>query len=143
MAKADSIKHPGIVVSIKDKQVNVLILSQSACSSCHAKGMCAVSDMKEKIIQAVNSNNIELKVGQEVMVSMKKSSGTQAVLMGYFYPFLLVVASLFILSSVNIEDGISALISLGLLIPYYSVLYYFRNKLKKKFIFELSIEDYK
>jgi len=46
-----TIIHPGIIERISGEKVFVRILSQSACSACHAKGACSVADAEEKIIE--------------------------------------------------------------------------------------------
>ena len=76
-----------------------------------------------------------LKVGDKVEVSMRKSLGTKAVMLGYFLPFLLVVATLIISLSLSVGPGLSGLASLSILVPYYMILYRSRNQLKRTFVF--------
>jgi sigma-E factor negative regulatory protein RseC len=96
-----------------------------------------MSDMHEKLIEARRPEDKELKAGDKVLLEMESSLGPRAVLLGYFYPFLLVLASLIITTSIGMDQGISAIISVGLLIPYYTLLYLFRNKMKKRFVFKI------
>jgi positive regulator of sigma E activity len=134
----DDIKHGGRISKISDNIIEVSILSMSACSACHAKGMCSVSDMEEKIVEVRNPKDADYEVGESVIVSMKKSSGNHAVMLGYFIPFLILVISIFTLSKILNDEGMAALISLGLLVPYYIILYIRKEKLKKKFAFFIS-----
>jgi len=138
MPSKDDITHPGIIQTIDDKQINVKILAQSACSSCHAKGMCSVAEMEEKIVVVVNDGRMNYSPGDSVILKMKKSLGPRAVFLGYFLPFLIVTISLFILVSITGKEGISALISLGLLIPYYLVLSFLKDRLAKRFNFAID-----
>ena len=46
-----SIEHLGRVESICDNLIRVGFVSHSSCSSCHAKGVCAVSDVDSKYIE--------------------------------------------------------------------------------------------
>ncbi len=132
----DCISHNGLVEKVEKDKILVKILSTSACASCNAKGMCNVSEMEEKTIE-VPVDGREYEVNQHVTVIMDKKLGPQAVLLGYFYPFLIVLLALIILIPVIGHEGYAALISLGLLAPYYLVLYRLKDKLKKKFYFRI------
>lgn len=132
------ISHKGIINNIDNNKIYISIISQSACASCHVKGMCSVADMKEKIIEIENTKNNNYKIGDTVTVVMEKSSGTKAVVLGYFIPFIILLISLIVLISITNNEGLSGLISIGILIPYYLILYIFRNKLKKIFVFKLG-----
>ncbi|MCD4746361.1 MAG: SoxR reducing system RseC family protein [Bacteroidales bacterium] len=132
------ISHKGIINNIDNNKIYISIISQSACASCHVKGMCSVADMKEKIIEIENTKNNNYKIGDTVTVVMEKSSGTKAVVLGYFIPFIILLISLIVLISITNNEGLSGLISIGILIPYYLILYIFRDKLKKIFVFKLG-----
>ena len=132
------IEHPGRIDKIEKDKITVTILSQSACSTCHSKSMCTVSDMEEKTIEIKNSEELGYKVGEQITVYMKKSLGTWAVLFGYFFPFLLVIISLILFISVTQNEGLSGLISLGLLAPYYLVLHKLKNRFSSTFEFSLK-----
>lgn len=133
----DIIQHPGIIESIGDDKVEVNILSQSACSSCHSRGMCSVAEMENKIIELAKTPDFNYKVGDQVTVYMKKSLGQKAVFYGYLYPFLLVLLSLILMLALTSKEGLSALIALGLLLPYYYALYKLKDKLSTTFEFKI------
>jgi len=48
MSVSKSIEHKGIIESINGSRINVSFIALSGCASCHAKGYCSTSDMKEK-----------------------------------------------------------------------------------------------
>ena len=133
----DCIKHGGIIERITSKTIYVKILSIAACASCNAKGMCNTAEMEEKTIEVVNDGK-EHKVGEHVNVIMDKKLGPKAVLLGYFYPFLILLLTLILSISLTGKEGLSALIALGILGPYYAGLYFYRDKLKRKFTFRLG-----
>ncbi|MBU1013156.1 MAG: SoxR reducing system RseC family protein [Bacteroidetes bacterium] len=139
-ATKNIIEHPGRIDKIENDKITVTILSQSACSTCHSKSMCTVSEMEEKTIEIKNYEELGYKVGEQITVYMKKSLGTWAVMFGYLFPFLLVIFSLITLILITGKEGLSGLISLGLLLPYYFGL----HKLKDKFsrTFEFSIKSF-
>ncbi len=138
MSIKDEIQHPGVIESVSEDKIEVNILAQSACSSCHAKGMCSVSEMENKIIEVNRTPDFNYKVGDQVTVYMRKSLGPKAVLLGYFYPFLIVLLTLIVLISVTGNEGLSALIAFLLLVPYYFILYKMKDKLSKTFEFKIK-----
>ena len=113
------------------------ILSQSACSSCHAKGACTVADIQEKEIEISNFSK-NYTPGQEVTVVFQQSQGYTAVFWGYIMPFILVLTTLIAATSLFGNELMGGLLSLAVLIPYYFILYMFRNKMKRKFTFEIE-----
>lgn len=134
----EKICHEGTVDKVDGQSVYVRIQSASACSSCQIKGACNLSESQEKIIEVRNQEGESHPVGETVDVVMDQSSGTRAVVLAYLIPFLIVLVSLVILLSAGVKEGISALLSIFLLVPYYSILYHFRDKLKKDFGFTIQ-----
>lgn len=133
-----TIIHPGIIESITGDKVLVRILSQSACSSCQVKGACTIADVEEKIIEAEIDPSGNRKIGDEVMVRMEESLGHKAVLMGYVLPLIVLVGSIVLFLSLFKHEGLAALLSLLMLVPYYFTLYLFRKKLRKEFRFRIE-----
>ncbi len=134
----DDIRHEGLIKKIDNSQVYVSIIAQSACASCHAKGVCNVSEISEEVVEVPRDPGVEYKVGERVHVSMHKSLGSRAVFLGYMLPFLILLATLIITISITGREGLSGLVSLGILIPYYLLLYSFRDRLKKTFTFRIE-----
>ena len=131
------ISHEGIVTSIDDNKVEVKILSKSACASCNIKGACNISEMKEKIISINTPKANDFQIGQNVMVSMGLGQANKAVVFAYVIPTIILFSMIFILNYFKIEEGINALISIGSLVPYYLILFLFRDKMKRKFEYEI------
>jgi sigma-E factor negative regulatory protein RseC len=134
----DNITHPGIVHDIDNHRIYVKILSQSACSSCHAKGMCSIADMEEKLIDVKLPQSKTYKIGDKVIVGMERSLGSRAVLLGYFVPFLVLLITLIITLTVTANELLSGLLSISVLVPYYLALYLLNDKLKKTFEFRIK-----
>lgn len=136
----NNIKHIGIVESIDGPHVRVKILQSSACSSCSVKGHCNISETKEKIIDIFDGEKAGCCIiGQQVMVCGTTSMGMKAVFLAFVLPFLVLLAALFV--TMRVTDGdeaISALVSLCTLIPYYILIYLFRNKISRTFSFTLE-----
>lgn len=130
--------HPGIIENINNDKVFVRILSQSACSSCHAKGACTVADIEEKIIETELDPSGNWKPGDQVMVRMEESLGRKAVLLGYGLPLVVLIVSVVVFLSIFNHEGLAALLSILMLVPYYFTLYLFRKRLQKEFRFRIE-----
>lgn len=131
------ISHEGIIENISGNKIFVSILSVSACSSCHSKSMCSVSEMKEKQVEVRIQPNHSYQIGQKVKVSLTKRNGNLAVIYGYLIPFLLLIVTLLI-SVEYFNELISGLLAIAVLPPYYFLLYIFRQRLANKFEFTVS-----
>ena len=134
---SEKIEHSGFIAHIEGKNIQVQIVQQSACSSCHAKGACSASDMEDKLID-VESSDASLRVGDAVLLIGASSTGLQAVLLAFVIPFLLILIALFVLRSITSNEAVSGTVALSLLIPYYILLSFFNKKLKSKFRFEIE-----
>lgn len=139
MGTTKEIKHPGVITNIDNSGIKVSITAYSACSSCKIKGVCSISDVKDKIVEIPNRGNFS--VGQKVQVSMSQTMGFKALFLGYVLPFILVCTTLIGTSIFSGSEVVTGLISLGILAPYYLVLYYFKDKLKNKFSFSVNKLD--
>jgi len=132
-----TINHEGIVQKKDENTVLISISSESACSGCHAEGSCTVSGKEEKIIEVHGSYNV--RPGDKVTIMMKQSMGYTALFLGYLLPGITVVAVLMILISMKVSELIAGVISLGILIPYYAILFFLRERIDKKFTFTLKV----
>lgn len=133
----EKVLHEGIIQEVSENKIVVSIINASACSSCHAKGACLASDMKEKEIEIQHFSG-NYSPGQRVNVVGKTRQGTKAVFFGYLLPFLFVFATLILSISLTNNEALSGMLSLAILLPYYGALYLFRNKLKRSFEFEIA-----
>lgn len=126
----------GIIESVNDNRITVRIDRGSACGHCSAQGLCNLAESTERIIE-VNNATQPFSAGEWVRVTMSRSMGNKAILLGYFIPFVLLISTLLILSGFGISDWISGLVSLLILIPYFTMLYLFRDRLRRTFSFSI------
>jgi sigma-E factor negative regulatory protein RseC len=133
----DLLKHTGVVKEITPTSLIVSIINQSACSACHAKGACSISDTQQKEIEITSYRN-HYEPGSHVTVIFRESSGFKALLLGYILPFILLVTVLIVAIEITGNEITGAFISLGILVPYYIILYLSKDKLRKAFTFELE-----
>ena len=139
MDHQDLITHSGIITRHQAGTIYVSIVAESACAACHAKGVCGMSEMQEKVVEINDAGHTELAVGTPVTVAMKRTTGLKAVLYGYFLPFVLLLTTLFVAMGYFHNEGKAGLLALAILLPYYLVLYMLRDKMKTRF--EFSILD--
>jgi sigma-E factor negative regulatory protein RseC len=132
----DIIQHDGIVQEIVNDSILVRITSVSACSGCHSHGACNMVAKENKIVRI--SGKYPVRQGDEVTVIMKKSMGYLAVLLSYVLPFFLVIASLFVMNAMSVPELTSGILSIGVLLPYYLIIYLFRNRINQEFTFTLK-----
>ena len=133
----EHISHPGVVVGINDKDIEIEILSSSMCGSCGIKSACGMSEMQEKRVTVPRPADKEFIVGQPVKIIMNASQGNKAALFAYFIPAFLLVAIIVILSKLSIKEWLAALVGIGVIAVYYLVLYFFRKKLRSEFKYEI------
>jgi len=134
--KYESIEHDGIVQKSDNKTITVKISSESACSGCHAEGSCSLSGREEKIVEITGEYNFN--PGDNVTVLMKKSMGYAALLLGYVFPFIIVIAVLVVLIMSSVPEAAAGLGSIASLIPYYFMLWFFRKRINNKFTFTIK-----
>jgi len=138
MSASSEISHTGTVKSIEGNVATVEIQVSSACATCKATSFCGSSESGSRSIEAHIGPDQNVSVGDEVRVLMTQVMGTKAIVIGYVIPSVVVLAGLFVLIGVGINEGIAALASLVLLSAYYFVLYLLRDKLKKEFNFKIE-----
>lgn len=129
--------QPGVVVSVTPEKVSVRIIARSACGSCTAKSLCGAGDIAEKIIE-VKKPSGQYKVGEQVVVSMSNGLGARATLFGYLFPFVLLIVLLITFDSLGVAELTNGLFSIGVLVPYFFVLWVLRKKFEKRFVFGIQ-----
>lgn len=137
MQNIGKIEHKGIISGIEEDSVFVRILQQEACSECHAKSACGIADAKEKIIE-IPDNSGKYKIGETVVITGDSSIGLKAVLYAFVIPLILVITVLALTLHFSDSEMLSALFAVIFPAVYYSVLYFFRENMKNKFVFSLK-----
>jgi len=137
MNKDAIIEHKGTISEIKNNSIFVELNVQSACSSCHAKGMCGF-DRATKTIEIITTD-ISYEIGEIVKVKLNESLGMKALFLGYILPFLILATTLILFLAVTkLSEGLSAILAISLLIPYYLILFLNKDKIKKEFDFKIE-----
>lgn len=133
------ISHSGIVESIEDGRVRVRILQVSACAACKVAGHCNASESKEKIVDVLNiADTSRLNVGDEVVVCASRHVANKALMLGFGIPFLLLIGVLVAVLYMTDNEGVAALAALGSLLPYYFLLWLWRDSIQQQISFYLE-----
>lgn len=132
---AGEVSHKGKIVSVWKDKVSVQIVSESACSSCHAAGLCGASESKKKIVEVPVYAGQAYSLGQDVEVCLAKRMGLKAVLFSYVIPLVILLILVLSLSSIGLGELVSGLASIGGVAVYYLILYFCRNRLAEGYAF--------
>jgi sigma-E factor negative regulatory protein RseC len=131
------IEHDGIIDSVDAKMIRVRIISESACSACHAKGACSASDMQEKMVD-IPVNEQSYQVGQRVIIAASQSQGFKAVFLAYVIPSVIILATLGFIYYLTGSDIIAGISSISIAIAYFTILYILKHKMEASFSFHIK-----
>ena len=135
---SNKIKHAGVVDGVEGECVRVRILQSSACSACKVAAHCNASETKDKIIDVMDADASHYQKGDQVMVVADTAVGFRASLYGYLLPLILMVVTLVGVLAATHSEGLAAVSALGILMPYYVLLFLMRNKLRNRLSFTLE-----
>ena len=128
---AEQIEHSGVVDRVEDGVVYVKIISESACGTCKARQACGMAESQEKIIEVGSSHAADFKVGDPVLVGVRRDAGIRAVLLGYVGALVVLMAVLITtLGVLEWEESKGAAASLVGVLLYYIVLWLARTKIE-------------
>lgn len=133
----EEIKHEGRIASIEPDFTTVEILSKSACSACHAAGLCGMSEYTKKEIMVKTSPFDNYKVGENVDVILSQTMGLKAVWISYAIPLIILVFLILSLSLARFHELFVGLFSIAGVGLYYFGVYLFKDKLAKEYVFTI------
>jgi len=134
----EAVSHKGRIVSVETGRVSVEIISESACASCHAAGLCGVSESKKKIVDVPVRETGKYVIGQEVEVCLAKKAGLKAVLFSYALPALILLILILSLPRIGFGElatGVSSILGVA---GYYLVLFLCRDRLAEGYEFYIK-----
>lgn len=136
--RADTVEHSGKIVEITPQFTTVEIVSESACSACHAKGLCSLGESKTKAVQVPTSPWQNYQVGDTVILQLKASMGHKAVWIGYVIPLIILMVVLLGATATGVHELKAGLLSIAAVALYYLAVWLFQEKLKKEYIFSIK-----
>lgn len=134
----DNISHSGVVESVEDGCVHVRIVVTSACAACKVAGYCNAAESKEKVVDVYTAKSEAYAVGQAVTVSASRQLATHALLLAFGLPFVILVAVLVGVLLLTGNELWAALGGLLALVPYYGILWLFRQKVRDRLAFQIE-----
>ena len=97
-----------------------------------------VGDAESKIVEVDNHGYQFFEIGETVNVILKRSLGFKALWLSYVIPLIILLVLLVSLSGYGVSELIIGLVIILSLAVYYFLIYLFRDKLKKEFIFTIE-----
>ena len=137
MADPREITHSGRIVEITPSFTTVEIVSESACSACHAKGLCGISESVRKAVEVPTTLG-NWTVGQEVDVVLKRSMGHKAVWIAYVIPLFVLMAVILGLLGLGVRETVAGLGGIAAAGVYYFAVWLLRDKLRKDYSFYIK-----
>ena len=138
MAKKNEIIHSGKILEITPDFTTVQIIVSSACSACHAKSLCGMSEDEEKVIMVPTDPYADHKVGDEVQVLTKMTMGLKAVWISYVIPLAVLLILILSLSAVFENEYLTGLVSIAGVALYYFGIWLFKDRLSTEFVFYID-----
>ncbi|MBP5741790.1 MAG: SoxR reducing system RseC family protein [Bacteroidales bacterium] len=132
------ISHIGRIKTVGPEFTTVEIISESACSACHAAGLCTAAEAVKKDVTVPTDLRAGFTPGETVSVNLRKSMGTKAVVLAYVVPLFILLILVVSLSFTNIHElvvGTIALVGIGL---WYLVIYMLRGRLSSEYLFYID-----
>ena len=138
MAKKNEIVHTGKILEITPDFTTVEIVVSSACSECHAKGLCGMSEEQDKIIMVPTDPYTQRSVGEEVLVKTKMTMGLKAVWISYVIPLMILMILILSLSAVIDNEYLRGGIAIAGVGVYYLFIWLLRDRLSDQFEFYID-----
>ena len=138
MARKNEIAHRGRIIDIDQDFTTVEIMVSSACSECHAKGLCGMSEEEQKVVMVPTDPYVKHEVGEEVQVCTKMSMGLKAVWISYVIPLAVLMILILTLSAVIDNEAVTGLVSVAGVAAYYLVIWLLRDRLRSEFVFYIK-----
>ena len=129
--------HSGRILEVLPSVTTVTVLSEAACSSCHARSLCGAADSREKIISVPTDPYALWAPGDEVEVVVSRSLGNRAVWLAYAVPLALMLAVIGGLLAAGVAEWAAGLGGLGTVALWYLVLLFMKKRLAKDFSFRI------
>ena len=131
-----AVKHTGEVIRIEGDVVAVRMTVNSACSACHAKGVCGASEQTDKIVEVETTDASFFEVGESVEVAlMQRDMGSKSVILAYVVPFFVLTLALVGALLLGASEGVAVVAALVGVALWYGVLYLMRDKVKNRIKF--------
>lgn len=143
------IRHDGTIESIEGSHIKVRILQttddpsaegQEGCAACKVASRCHAAQTGMKVVEADGGDG-HWQVGQRVTVEARASMAGRALLIGFGGSLLLMLAVLAAALATGCSEGLTALLMLGSLLPYYLAVWLWRDRLARQLAFRIGVRS--
>lgn len=138
MKQPEQIEHKGTVALVGRNFVRVDIEVMEACGSCASRKACAMGASEKREIVVYTNEPDNYSVGEVVNVCARRSLGTVAVILCYIVPLVTLVGAIIVANILGCSDGVSAVVALGAIALYYTLLALLRARISKKVTFTIN-----
>lgn len=135
-----TIRQSATVVRVTPSELEVEVCRPEACAACKAKSVCSEGAPDGGKRMTLINDGQGYAVGEQVTLVMRRSAGFKAVMVAYLGPVFVIVAALLIFQALQINELISALVTLGLLGLYFLVIRLLRGRLNRELTIEIEKE---
>ena len=133
----ETVSHTGKVVAADPQLITVEIVSESACGSCHAKGLCGIGEQKVKQVVVPTPVSELYEIGEEIYVDLKASMGHKAVWIAYALPLVVLLAVILILLRAGAGELAAGLGGIAAVAVYYFCIWLLRDRLRDQYVFTI------
>ena len=137
MGENSIISHLATVIEADNKHITLKLDAKPGCVGCKASGVCDVSSGDDHISIPYRSG---VEPGSRVELFISQKAGFSALFLGYLLPLIILVSTLIASLSSGLGEGVAGLLSLSATAAYYGIIYFFRDRIGKKFTFDIKAE---
>lgn len=134
-----TIRQSATVIHVDASEIEVEVCRPDACAACKAKSVCSEGGGQGKRMTLLNDGQ-GYRVGEQITLVMRRSSGLKAVVIAYLVPVFLIIAALLVFQALHIKETLSALLTLGILGLYFLVIRLLGGRIKRELTIEIEKE---
>lgn len=134
-----TIRQSATVIRVDASEIEVEVCRPDACAACKAKSVCSEGGGQGKRMTLLNDGQ-GYRVGEQITLVMRRSSGLKAVAIAYLVPVFLIVAALLIFQATHLNETLSALLTLAILGLYFLVIRLLGGRIKRELTIEIEKE---
>lgn len=132
------IRHDGIVEATRPGHVLVRIVQASACAACRVAAHCATAEAAEKVVDVAVADASRWQAGQQVVVATEGTMAGRALLIAFGLPLALMLVVLGVAVAAGCGEGATALLMVGVLVPYYIFVWLCRHRIARTIAFRIE-----
>lgn len=133
----NEVSHKGRILTVGPDIIRVEIISSSACTACHAAGLCSMAEAVKKEVEIPVREGESYGPGEEVEVLLQEGLGMKAVVVSYVIPLFILLLICIPLSYTGLRELYVGLAGISGVALYYLILYMVRGHFSKEYVFSI------